>query len=254
LRALSLPGCGCRGAFQFGVLERLGAAGESFDVAAGASSGSIAAAAYAAGRSADGPAIYRSLAGTAVFSPRWLLRERSFFGMSHIVRSALEEHLPERSIADSSVELLVSTTPLRELVRTLRGRRGRAVVHSSRERRDLHDVLLASCTFPPFYARVVRLDGEIHVDGGATDNHLVHELVRRGARHVTVVTPHPGGLVYTGIGQGPAALTPIPGVELRVISPVRRLSVRSFDFDPGRLAEALEMPHEERWIGPRRAD
>lgn len=250
VRALSLPGCGCRGAFQFGVLSRLVAAGERFDVAAGASSGSIAAAAFAAGRSADGPAIYRSLAGTAVFSPRWLRRERSFFGMSHIVRSALEEHLPERSIADSPVELLVSTTPLRELAFALCGRGGRAVVHSSRERQDLHDVLLASCTFPPFYARVVRLDGEVHLDGGATDNHLVHELVRRGARHVTVITPHPGGLVYAGLGHALAPLAPIPDVELRVISPVRRLSVRSFDFDPGRLAEALAMPHEELRLGP----
>jgi predicted patatin/cPLA2 family phospholipase len=250
VRALSLPGCGCRGAFQFGVLARLVAAGERFDVAAGASSGSIAAAAYAAGRSTEGPAIYRALAGTPVFSARWLRRERSFFGMSHIVRAALEAHLPERAIADSPVELLVSTTPLPELVRTLQGRRGRAVVHSSRDRRDLHDVLLASCTFPPFYARVVRLDGEVHLDGGATDNHLIHELVRRGARHVTVITPHPGGLVYAGLGHAPAPLAPIPGVELRVISPTRRLRVRSFDFDPHRLAEALEMPHREVRIGP----
>lgn len=249
MRALALPGCGCRGAFQFGVLAALEAAGERFDVAAGASSGSIAAAAFVAHKSARGPAIYRAMGGTPVVSARWLRSERSPFGMSRIVRRALEEHVPERDVLESDTELLVSTTDLSalrtRLVSLARGRGpgvGAATIHSSRSTPRIHDLLLASCTFPPFYARLVRLGGRIHVDGGATDNALVDALVRRGATHITVVTPHPGGRVYRGLGDGPRPLDPIPGVELRIVSPARPLTIRSFDFDAARIEEALTMP------------
>lgn len=260
MRALALPGCGCRIAFQFGVLEALEARGETFAVAAGASSGSLAAAAFVSGRSSHGPAIVRSMGGTPVFSRRWLRSERSPFGMSRIVRGALEEHLPEAAILSSETELLVSTTNLRALGARLAGvaaRKpyaallGEATIHSSRARSDLHDVLIASCTFPPFYARLVRLGGEVHVDGGATDNTLVGALVARGATHVTVITPHVGGLVYRGLGDARRALEPIEGVELRVISPREPLAIRSFDFDAARIDQALSMPWEERVLGGR---
>ena len=253
MRALALPGCGSRIAFQFGVLAELEARGESFAVAAGASSGSLAAAAFVSGKCARGPAIVRSMGGTPVFSARWLRSERSPFGMSRIVRGALEEHLPEADILSSDTELLVSTTHLRSLGERLLGLavrrpfsslRGQASLHSSRARANMHDVLIASCTFPPFYARLVRLDGQIHVDGGATDNTLVDALVRRGATHITIVTPHVGGLVYRGLGDSRRALDPIPGVELRIISPREPLKIRSFDFDRERIDHALGMPWE----------
>ena len=249
MRALSLPGCGCRGAFQFAVLARLEAAGERFDVAAGASSGSIAAAAYVAGKCSLGPEIYRSLAGTPVFSARWLASERSPFGMTRIVGDALREHLPEALIHRSEVELLVSTTTVPGLLHQLVWKDGRAVIHSSRERRDIHSLLLASCTFPPFYARVPRLDGRFHFDGGATDNNLIGALAERGARSITVITPHPDGAVYHGLFR-PLEKPRADGLTLRVIAPARRLSIRSFDFDPQRLAEALEMEHVEHWFEP----
>ena len=120
--------------------------------------------------------------------------------MSRIVREALERHIPEADIAAGEAELLVSTTPLRSLASRLLRRAPKiddiSVIHSSRRRRNIHDVILASCTFPPFYARLPKLDGEIHVDGGATDNTLFGELVSRGATHVTVITPHVAGTVY----------------------------------------------------------
>ncbi len=257
MRALALPGCGCRIAFQFGVLAALDARGETFDVAAGASSGSLAAAAFAAKKCASGPAIVRAMGGTPVFSRRWLRSERSPFGMSRIVRTALEEHLPEADILSSETELLVSTTRLRSLGarlaslalrRPFASIRGEATVHSSRARSNVHDLLIASCTFPPFYARLVRLDGDVHIDGGATDNTLVDVLAKRGATHVTVVTPHVGGLVYRGLGDTRRLLEPISGVELRVISPRQPLAIKSFDFDPARIDQALSMGWEERVI------
>lgn len=248
MRALSLPGCGCRGAFQVAALGRLAEAGETFDLVGGASSGSLTGAVYAAGKVADGPDMFRSLGATPVFSRRWIASERSPFGMSRIVREALERFVPERAIADGP-ELLVATTRLAAFARGLAGgvvaaARDAVVVHSSRAREDLHDLLLASCTFPPFYARLLRFDGEIHFDGGAADNTLVDALVARGATHVTVITPHASGLVYPGLFRPLGVPSVPPGVELRIVRPARRLRLKSFDFDPARLEEALTTPHE----------
>jgi predicted patatin/cPLA2 family phospholipase len=249
MRALSLPGCGCRGAFQFAVLARLVAAGERFDIVGGASSGSISGAAYVAGKSLDGPAIYRSFASTKVFSPRWLRSEKSPFGMSRIVREGLERFVPERDILGSDTELLVTTTALAPVVASLARRKPIAekvaVVHSSRKRNDRHDVILASCTFPPFYSRLYRLDGSIHIDGGAADNTLLEPLIARGATHITIITPHPSGVIYPGLFRALEPPRVPPHVELRVIHPARPLRLKSFDFDAERLEEALTMPHRE---------
>ncbi len=250
MRALSLPGCGCRGAFQFAVLARLVAQGERFDLVAGASSGTLAGAAYVAGKSASGPDLYRAMQGTRVLSTRWLRSQRSPFGMSQIVRDALERHLPERDIREGAAELLIATTRLSRFARNLLERprdvgRGALVVHSTRARADVHDLILASCTFPPFYAKIPRIDGELAIDGGVADNTLIDTLIARGASELTVITPHARGTVYPGLWQA-AAVPRVPAhVRLRILHPARPLRLRSFDFDRERLEEALDMPHRE---------
>jgi predicted acylesterase/phospholipase RssA len=274
MRALSLPGCGCRGAFQFGVLRRLVEAGERFDLVAGASSGSICGAAHVAGLSLDGPDVYRTLSSTPVFSRRWLASEGSPFGMSWIVRDALSRFIPLDRIVSSDVELLVSTTRLEPFARNVlrewrtvraglgavpfqgspihkvaRGN-GALVVHSSRSRPDMHDVIVASCTIPIVYARLPRLDGEIHVDGGAADNTLIDVLVERGATEVTVITPYEGGAVSPTLFEASRPPSVAPHVRLRLISPQRPIRLGRFDFDRGRLEEALSMPHVETIIEP----
>src|SRR5690242_13151865 len=108
MRALSLPGCACRGAFQLAALARLAARGERFDVVAGASSGSISAAAVAAGVEHEGPAIVRRLAGLPLFSRRYWRTEGSLFGMRAIVHELLERHLPEEKLVGTETELLVA--------------------------------------------------------------------------------------------------------------------------------------------------
>lgn len=203
---------------------------------------------YASGRIADGADMFRSLGATPVFSRRWLVSERSPFGMSRIVAEALERFVPEREIG-AGPELLVATTRLAAFARGVaRGgvaaARDAVVIHSSRERADLHRLLLASCTFPPFYARLIRVDGEVHFDGGAADNTLVDALVARGATHVTIITPHASGLVYPGLLRPLGVPRVPPHVELRVVRPARALRLRSFDFDPIRIEEALTTPHE----------
>lgn len=266
LKALSLPGCGCRGAFQFAVMARLAAAGERFDLVAGASSGSVCGAVTVAGLAADGPAMWRAMAATPILSTRYLRTERSPFGMSEILRRALERFLPEERIHEADAELLISTTRARPFFRralALRsGARGAplplpgedpVVIHSSRARRDLHAIILASCYIPVLYAKIPRIDGEIHVDGGAADNTLIKALLARGADDITVVTPYLHGAVSeTMFVQERPPRVP-PHVRLRLISPERTLTLKRFDFAPERLEEALTMPHVVEIVEPDRA-
>ncbi len=278
-RALCLPGCGCRGAFQFGVLRKLALAGERFDLVAGASSGSIAGAVTVAGLSTEGPDMFRSMASTKIVSSRYLKSEGSPFGMGRIVRESLERYVPNERIVSSDAELLVSTTRASRMlrhayesakarVRAMGQRQGQAdagvveafpfhepspvhalavrsealVVHSNKSRSDMHDVIVASCTIPGLYAKLVVLDGEVHVDGGAADNTLLGELLARGATDITVVTPYQGGAVSPTLFERERTPRVPPHVRLRLISPERPIRLRHFDFDPERLEEALEMP------------
>ncbi len=276
LRALCLPGCGCRGAFQFGVMKRLWEQGERFDVVAGASSGAICGGVTVAGLAASGPDMFLSLASTPIVSAKWLKSERSPFGMSRIVREALERYLPEEKIWSAEAELLVSTTRAGRMlksvwdrarmlttprppraapsaepqfpfdapspVRALAVADGALVVHSNRERTDMHDVIVASSTIPGLYARLPVLDGEVHVDGGAADNTLLAVLLDRGITDITVVTPYARGAVSPTLFERERPPRVPPHVNLRLIYPEQPIRLRHFDFDRGRLEEAIQMP------------
>jgi len=261
-------------------MQQLWERGERFDLVAGASSGSICGAVTVAGLAAEGPDMFRSMSSTRIFSTRYLRSEGSLFGMATIVRESLARFVPNERIIGSEAELLVSTTRASRMLRsalssaTARVRRlqrssvGPAstrpasafpferpspvnalavraealVVHSNRTRKDMHDVIVASCTIPGLYARLPVLDGEVHVDGGAADNTLLGELLDRGATDITVVTPYANGAVSPTLFE--RERTPrVPGhVRLRLISPVRPIRLRHFDFDAERLEEALKMP------------
>lgn len=260
MRALSLPGCACRGAFQFAVMARLAAAGERFDVVAGASSGALCGAVTVAGLAARGPDIARFLAGSPIVSTRYLATERSIFGVGRIVRETLERFVPEERLHGTEAELLVATThagayarrllPARLALLGLTRRREPLVIHSNHERGDLHDVLVASCYIPVLHARVARLDGALHLDGALSDNTLLDALVQRGARDITVVTPFAEGVVARTMFGAEGPLHARPGVRLRVLYPERTLSIGRFDLSRERLEEALLMPHRELVVGP----
>lgn len=224
-------------------MQRLSKRGERFDLVAGASSGSICGAVTVAGLSDEGPAMWRSFMKTPVVSPRYLRTEKSIFGMSVILRDALSRFLPEERLHNTESELLVATTRAK---RFFMGARDSLVVHSNKQRRDMHDIIVASCYIPVVYARVPVIDGEVHIDGGAADNTLIDALVERGAREVTVVTPYPEGGVAQTLFSEERAPHPRRNIKLRLIFPERRLSQKRFDFTPGPLEEALSMPHVER--------
>jgi predicted acylesterase/phospholipase RssA len=245
VRALSLPGCACRGAFQFAVMARLAAAGERFDVVAGVSSGSVCAAVTVAGLAEDGPSMWRAFASRPIVSARYLGTERSVFGMNAILRDALCRFLPEERLRDTEAELLVATTRARRFALFAKDA---LAVHSNRTRNDLHNVIVASCYIPVIYAGVPWLDGEVHVDGGAVDNTLIDTLVARGATELTVVTPYLNGAVSRTMFSPELPPSVPPHVRLRLIYPERPLQQRRFDFAPGPLEEALTMPHCERIV------
>jgi predicted acylesterase/phospholipase RssA len=268
MRALSLPGCACRGAFQIAVMERLARDGEHFDLVAGASSGSICGAIVTAGLASEGPRMWRTFVSRPVVSASYLSTERSVFGMSRILREALSRFVPLDRIRSSRTELLVATTRARAFAREalapLLGREGTLrdrlspllrrmprslVVHSSRERDDMHDIIAASCFIPVVYPRLVYIDGELHIDGGAADNTLIDELVARGADDITMVTPYTEGRVASTIFAPETRPVVPPHVRLRILCPERPLSQKRFDFAEGPMEEALGMPHTEIVVG-----
>lgn len=245
-------------------MERLAHRGEHFDVVAGASSGSICGAIVTAGLAKEGPDMWRTFVSRKVVSPGYLPTEKSVFGMSRILREGLSRFVPVERIRASRTELLVATTrarafarealspllrgsgPLRARFEPLMRRMPRSlVVHSSRERDDMHDIIAASCFIPVVYPRLVFLDGELHIDGGAADNTLIDELVARGADDITMVTPYTEGRVASTIFAPETRPMVPPHVRLRILCPERPLSQKRFDFAKGPLEEALAMPHRE---------
>jgi len=231
--------------------------------------------------------MFRAMASTPIVSARYLRTDASPFGMSTIVREALRRFVPERRIAGAETELLVSTTrasrwvggflkrsaqsakamlsrrpivPIRgnafevfaspSPVHSMAKEANASTIHSNQSRRDMHDVIVASCAIPGLYARLPVLDGEVHVDGGASDNTLLSVLVARGATDITVVSPYPDGAVSPTLFERERAPRVPSAIRLRLIWPETTIRLRHFDFDPGRLEEALMTPYVERVLEP----
>ncbi len=231
--AVAFEGCACRAAFHAGVAAALAESGLPIRLAAGASSGSLIATSFAAGNTADLPAIWRGLGGRSLVSFRRMLWNRSIFDMSHIVRRTLEGVLAGRDLRGAPVEALVTATRLPDL---------RRIVYSSRREPEMIDPLLGSCFFPVFYGRPVRVRGDWLVDGGLTDNLPIEALVESGATEIIAVVTATDGTALKNPRRGrlrPAAFAP-RAVPVHVIHPSTPLAIKSWDFDPDRLARALD--------------
>jgi predicted acylesterase/phospholipase RssA len=230
VRAIAFEGCACRAAFHAGVAAGLAEAGQVFPLSAGASSGSLIAAGVAAGRSRDLPSVWQRLAGRSVLSLRRVWKNRSIFDMSTLVRSTLRDELGAADLRRAPGEALVTATRLRDLS---------SLVYSSREEADLIEPLLGSCFFPVLYGRTVRVRGDLLVDGGLRDNLPLEALAARGATEIVAVVTSPDGTALKhplNTRWRPSA----NGVPVRVIHPQQPLEVKSWDFDPGRVARAID--------------
>jgi NTE family protein len=227
---LAFEGCACRSSFHAGVAAALTEGGVRPQVTAGASSGSLAAAGIAAGRGAELPAIWRTLADRRIWSVRRVLWNRSIFDMSFLVRSALDATLGGVDLRRRDVEALAVATRARDL---------RTVVYSSRDEADFIAPLLGSCFFPVFYGRAIRVRGELLVDGGLLDNLPLAPLVQRGCSEVIAVVTRPTGFAV----KRPWRRSWLPearGARVHVIKPRRALDVRSWDLSADRMNRALD--------------
>jgi NTE family protein len=227
---LAFEGCACRSSFHAGVAAALTEAGVRPQVTSGASSGSLAAAGIAAGRGAELPAIWRTLADRRIWSLSRVVWNRSIFDMSYLVRSALEKTLGGVDLRQHDVEALAVATRARDL---------KTVVYSSREEADFIAPLLGSCFFPVFYGRAIRVRGELLVDGGLLDNLPLSPLTARGCKEVIAVVTRPSGFAVKRPWRR-SWLPAADGARVHVIKPRRPLDVRSWDLESGRMNRALD--------------
>ncbi|HUS63865.1 MAG TPA: patatin-like phospholipase family protein [Kofleriaceae bacterium] len=233
MKAIVFEGCACRAAFHAGVALALHEGGMAFDLAAGASSGSICAVAVAAGRTPELPEVWRSLGGRSIVSLRRALYNRSLFDMSHIVTSTLRARLGDGDLRAHPGEGLIVVTRLRGL---------KTLFLSTREEPDSVRALLGSCFFPVLYGRHVRLNGELVVDGGLTDNLPIEAVEARGADEIIAVISR---------ADGRALKTPFRErwrpvgrrARVHVIHPRTPLQIRSWDLGADSINRAIDEGH-----------
>lgn len=234
--AIAFEGCGCRAAFHVGAIEWLTNRGVAFTAIAGASSGALIAAAAALDRVADLRPAWLALVGTRVCEPRLLMRGRWPFRMSDIVGGVARDYFGDRSIADTKVPLGVVVTQLRA-----RGFRRRLL--TAREAVPLATAVVASCFIPGPYSRMVPIERRLTFDGAWLGRVPVEEAVTLGAARVVACVSDDQGRLLRGAVR-PVAMQPPAGMNYRVLSPIRPLPLRTFDFDRAATIESFAIGGE----------
>ena len=224
-RILAVSGGGFLGLFTAAVLARLEAQageplGRRFHLIAGTSVGAVLAASLACEvPMADVVALFRRH-GPEVFSPRGLPAgpvgrlldlTRSVLGPKYTgvaLRQALEQHLGQRTMADTLHPLVLPAVNVTRCVSKVfksphaRGSRGDEHVR-------LLDATLASCAAPAYFPSV-EIDGALFADGGlfavAPDQVALHE-----ALHFMGVTPEQVRMV--SVGTATMGYQPSSGVD-----------------------------------------
>jgi predicted acylesterase/phospholipase RssA len=241
---VALEGCAGRAAFQIGVLQWLAGQGIHPAAVAGASAGSIVAAAVAFDQLEGLEDLWLGVAGSRVFRPERLLRLGWPLAMSDIVGLAMREAFDGRSLADAILPVSIPVTHLHPVPRRRFLRREDCL--------PVADAVLASCFVPGPYHRVIRIDGRPAFDGAW----LLRTPVDAASPGdpVLAIVSNPHGLLKTGYFR--PGTRPWPA-NCRVIHPDRPLPVGAYDTDParmratiaeGRRAAAVFARSEARWL------
>ncbi len=242
--AVALEGCAGRAAFQIGVLDWLERRGIRPGAVAGASAGSIVAAAVAFGRLGELEDIWLGVAGSRVIRPERIFRLGWPLAMSDIVGNAMSRAFPGRMLTDALLPVSIPVTHCRpRLTRRFLTRLDPV---------DVTEAVLASCFVPGPYHRVIRIDGRPAFDGAwllrtpvdAADN----------GQPVLAVVSNPEGHLKAGFFRPATRAWP---AGCRVLHPNRPLPVGPYDTDlermrstiaEGRRSAAAFARREERWL------
>jgi predicted acylesterase/phospholipase RssA len=235
---IAFEGCACRAAFHVGAMEWFAEHDLHPTAVAGASSGSLIAAAIAIGRIGDLRAVWEELYGTPVYSPRHLLRGRWPWRMSEIVGGVATKYFGDRRLADTSI-------PLSIVVSQWCGSRFHRRTLTASDDITIARAVLASCFFPGPYSRHVPIDRRLTVDGAWLGRVPVVEAFALSAR----LRQASGGQVIVCVGDDEGrllrgALRPRPmtipaSVNYRVLAPVEPLPLGAFDFDGDRTRQTM---------------
>jgi NTE family protein len=232
--AWAFEGCSCRAAFHVGVVEWLTERGWHPDAVAGASSGSLVAAAVALKRVHKLRDGWEALLGTNIFQPRHLLRGRWPYRMSHILKEALEPLLEQRRMTELQIPTAITVTQI-----GWRGRRERVI--SNRDDIPIHRAIRASSFLPGPYSRMIAIDGRPTVDGAWRERVPLTAAAGLGCDRIVAVVANPEGRLIRGYLRAHTVATP-PNVQ--VLAPIRPLPLVGFDFHHGRTMEAIQIGRE----------
>mgnify|MGYP001817519303 FL=1 len=241
---MALEGCAGRAAFQIGVLQWLAGQGIRPAAAAGASAGSIVAAAVAFDRLDGLEDLWLGVAGARVVRPERVLRFGWPLAMSEIVGSAMGEAFGQLTLTDAVLPVSIPVTHVGPGLRRRILGRGDPV--------PVADAVLASCFVPGPYHRIIRIDGRAAFDGAWLLRTPV-DAVNPGEPLLAIVSS-PQGILKTGYFRPGSRPWP---ANCRVVHPDRPLPVGPYDTDrarmratiaEGRLAAARFARTHERWL------
>jgi predicted acylesterase/phospholipase RssA len=232
---IAFEGCACRAAFHVGAVEWLRAQGVRLQVASGASSGSMIAAAVALGLDDLQGRWEGYLDEIRLFDPRRILSGRWPFGMSDILSGALQEHFGDMLLCEVPRPLSIVVTQ----IRWSRGRERRVLTRA--DRLPVRDAILASSFIPGPYHRLVPIGGRLAVDGAWEVRTPVVEARDTGALRVIACVSNEQGLLVRGLVRETS--DPVPGYA-RVLAPTRPFSLGGFDFDRPRTLDAFAAGRE----------
>jgi predicted acylesterase/phospholipase RssA len=247
---IAFEGCACRAAFHVGALEWLSEHGFRAAAVAGASSGSLVAAAVATNRHDGLRAAWMDLVDSSICDWRRLLGARWPFRMTEIVSAAARRHFGDALMADTAVPLGITVTEWRSW-----RFQPRLVTH--RDRHAIAAVVQASCFFPGPYWQMVPLDGRLTFDGAWLGRVPVDDVETLGARKVIACSSNLEGRLLKGAIRT-TDVAP-PKADYRVLYPIEPLALGPFDFDRTRSLEAFEIgrisaeafvEHHRSWLEP----
>ena len=227
---IAFEGCACRAAFQVGAIEWLDEQGFLPIAVAGASSGSIVAAALAMGRVDELRDAWMEVAGSAVCDWRRLLRARWPFMMTEIVSGAARRRFADALMADTRVPLGIPVTVWDNW-------RFRRRLVTGRHPHRIAAVVQASCFLPGPYWQMVPLDGRPTFDGAWLARVPVDDVQTLGAAKVIACSSNLDGRLLKGAIRPIDA--PTPTADFRVLYPIEPFTLGAFDFNLQRSAEAL---------------